>query len=233
MKGKSSKYVLLLPVVELLGVMLPLERIHWLVTYAQIEGIIICLCGYFGIKKDLWLFLSIYFFWILVTNNLPVIVPQELALIEVGIFSCIIFWLHQRPERIPSDPPSKTVQIAFYYGEKFPFVAKLFSFIGLPVNGIGIIIDNDGIFVRGRTGKMEKRSRELFRRWIILDTKVPVNKDIIQNFHALEGQAASKSGCMIIITTFLSRLGAEYTPSSLLQSPSSYMSQILSVRDDK
>jgi len=232
MTGTSSKYILLLPVVELLAVIVPIESTHWLDTYEQIEVIIICLCGYFGVKKDIWLFIFIYFTWIFITDNLHVTVLQELALIEVGIFSALIYWLHARPERIPSDPQSKTVQVAFYYGDKFPIIAKLSSFIGLPVNGIAIIIDGDGLLVIGRTGKLHKRSREAFRKWIILDTKVPVTERITSEFNLLEGQFTSRSGCMSAMKPFLTSLGDKYKP-SLLQSPSSYMSQVLAVRDEK
>jgi len=230
-KEKTTQWILFLPVIELLGVIVPAEDIRWLVSYAHAEIIILCLCGYLGMKKDLWLFVLLYLFWVGITDLFKFDILQELALIEATAFAVIVWWLYKRPARIPSDPQTKhTVQVAFCHGDKFILVAKIASFIGLPVTGVGIIIDGEGILVRGKTGILEKRKREEFRKWIILDTKIKINKQIVSEFDKLEGLTPSKSGCMVEMTPFLSSLGDHYKP-SLFESPSSYMSHILSLRN--
>lgn len=219
-----------MPIVELLGVIVPIESIYWLIFYVQVETVILCLCGYFGMKRDLWLFVLLYLSWICATTLFKIDFLQEFALIEAAAFAVIVWWLYRRPERIPSDPHSKnTAQVAFYYGDKFPLVAKIASFIGLPVSGIGIIIGDKGIMMRGKTGMLEEIDRTNFRKWIILDTNIEINGQIKGEFKNLKGKKTSKSGCMSVMTPFLSSLGDQYKPFRL-QSPSSYMSQILDLR---
>jgi len=187
-KEKTTRWILLLPVVELLGVIVPIENIHWLVSFVHAETVILCLCGYFGMKRDLWLFVLLYLSWIGITDLFKFDILQEFALIETAAFAVIVWWLYKRPSRIPSDPHSRdTVQVAFYYGDKFPLVAKIASFVGLPVGGIGIIINDKGILMRGKTGKLEIRKRETFKKWIILDTKIKINEQIKREFNKLEG----------------------------------------------
>jgi len=232
-KTVSPKIVFILPIIELLGVIVTQDKIYLLLLYLQVQLMAVCWCAYIGIKKDLQLFLFIYFSWVCATDFLfssfDISIPVTASLLETGIFTAIVFWIYNRPERIPSDPPSETVQIAFYYGDKSPLIARIASFLGLPVTGIGLIIGAHAMMVRGKTEKMIRLDRIELRKWIKLDTHVTASDEICEAFNAYEKQHVTYAGCLSALAPFLSMLGKKYKP-SLAQSPSSYMSQVLGLR---
>jgi len=186
---------------------------------------ILCLIVNHIKKAHLFLF-SAFFFWVFATSFFPSY-PQSLALFEVAILTCLLFWIKKRPERIPSDPPSNTVQVAFYYGIKAPFLAKLASLFNLPFYGIAIVINDNVMMPSKKTKCIRKVTREYLNLWTILDTTVPVNNDILSAFNLLEGAPIKSADCMKVMGGFLDKLGDDYTPTP---DPSSYMAKILELR---
>jgi len=230
---KQTKLILLLPAIELLVVIVPEENIHQLVGYVQLELFVICLCMYFGMKRSMALLLSIWAIWMLATNNWNVM--QEYSNLEAGAFAALVYWIFRRPEWIPSDPLSDdTVQIAFYYGDNSPFLAKVFALLGLNVTGIAVIIGDVAMVPVGKKGKVERRERKLLKKWIKLDvgalTREPPDgcgwRGVMFNFCRLEGVQIEKANCMTAMKPIISRL-PYWSP---LDSPSSLMSKILSGR---
>lgn len=239
---KQTPLIVLLPIIELLGVIVPQENVHHLAAYLHSELVIICLCGYFGMKRSMFFLLCFWSTWILVTNNLNVI--QEYAQIEAGIFMALVFWVYRRPEWIPSDPPSETVQIAFYYGDKSPFIAKVMSLIGLPVTGIALIIGEDAIVpieqktknqlkTKKKSVILEKRTRKSLKKWIKLDTRMAfkntgcVGKPLISEIIKLEGQHLGYAECMKAFKNVLIQVVPDWSP---MDTPSSLMSKMLANR---
>lgn len=215
---KQTKIIFLLPAIELLGVIVPQENIHHLAAYVQLELVVICLCGYFGMKQSMFLLMCVWAIWAL-TTNFNVI--QEYAQIEAGVFASLVFWIYRRPEWIPSDPPSDTVQIAFYYGDKSPFVAKLMAMLGLNVTGIAVIVGDEAYVPVGKSGRVEKRTRKALRKWIKLDTGVG------SRHNALEGKNVDYAGCMKAFKDVLIEVITDWSP---LDTPSSLMSKMLARR---
>lgn len=221
---RQTKLILLLPIIGILEVVLFAENTHQLMGYIYMETALICICGYLGVKRDMWILLSLFYLWVFI-SNLYISFSLEAASIEAVILGMLVYWIYQRPERIPSDPPSETVQIAFYYGNKSPFIARIMSLIGLPVSGIGIIIWDEAIVPVGKAGKLQKRRREALKSWVKLDTKIMPKERDLTLFHSLEGQFVEHLGCMKAFYPFLNNLGIKPTID-----PSSYMSKILNLR---
>jgi len=231
---KQTYLILLLPFIELLGVIIPQENISHFVTYFHLELAVICLCGYFGMKRSMFLLLSIWSIWLLVTNHWNVV--QEYAQIEAGVFAALVYWVYRRPEWIPSDPPSDTIQIAFYYGDKSPFVAKIMALIGLDVTGIAIIVGNEAYIPVGKSGRIENRTREALRKWIKLDTHISIGfldriagkRPLFGNqLHDLIGKEVKYAGCMKVFRNMLIQVVPDLSP---LDTSSSLMSKMLANR---
>jgi len=222
---KQTKFILFLPVIELLGVIVPQENIHHLANYIYLELYLICVCGYLGMKKSMFLLLSIWSAWLLITSGSNAI--QEYAQLEGGVVAALVYWIYRRPEWIPSEPPSEnTIQIAFYYGDKSPFIAKIMALLGLNVRGIAVIIGDSAMVPVGKSGKIEKRPREALRKWIKLDSGIIIHKSSLCLFSDLEGNAVGNVGCMVAMKSILVLLGY-WSP---LDTPSSLMSKMLAWR---
>ena len=184
-------------------------------------------------KKSMFLLLTLWIAWTLIINNFNVM--QEYAQIQTGVFVALVYWVFRRPEWIPSDPPSdNTVQIAFYYGDKSPFIANVFSLLGFNVTGIAVIIGDVAMVPIGKSGKIEERTRGALKKWIKLDVgnlcHHCVTKDrpagwkgVKYNFCRLSGAPVGYGGCMEAMKPIISRL-PYWSP---LDSPSSLMSKIL------
>jgi len=213
--------VLLIPLLGVLEALLTFQNLHFLESYIQIELVILALCGCFTIRKSLWIFLTVFYFWVFV-SDLLFSFSTYYVVTEVVVSAMIIYWLCKRPEKIPSDPPSDTVQFAFRYGKKSPLIAKIASFIGLRVTSIAIIIGDEVILPN--QGKLEKHSRSILKNWIKLDTGVVVIENIKKEFKALENKEFAYAHCMLVLRQFMYLLGAGYGATS---NPSSYMSKLL------
>lgn len=222
---KQTPLILTIPLIGILEVVLCDENVHLLINYVYMEALILCFCGYLGMKRDMWILFGLYFLWFISTNLAGISIYEEYAAIEAVVFGMLVYWIYKRPERIPSDPPSETVQIAFYYGTNSPLIARIMSLIGLPVTGIAVIIWDEAIIPIGKTGKLQKRPREALKAWIKLDTKIMPNERDIALFYSLEGQNVEYSGCMKAFYPFLNNIGIKPTVD-----PSSYMSKILEIR---
>lgn len=209
-----------MPIIGILEVTLDFEDVYLLINYVYLEMIIVAICGYLGMKKAMWLLLALFYTWIFITGLTGVMFFTEYAATESIVFGMLVYWVYRRPEWIPSDPPSDTVQIAFYYGDKSPFVAKIMALLGMNVTGIAIVIGNEAIIPVGKSGKLEKRSREALRKWIKLDTRFKPTEDLLRNFHALEGKAVKYAGCITAFQLILVEIRPGYrqagTPSSLM-----------------
>jgi len=166
-------------------------------------------------RRHMWLLLCVWSAWNLTTSQ--VLFTQEMAQLIAGVFMALVFWILCRPDTIPSDPRSDTVQIAFYHGNKSPIIARIAALVGMDVSGIAVIIGDEAIVPRGKTGKLERRPRETLRRWIKIDTGkyFPIDE-----FYRMEGRNVPPSGCMCafnnVLIKVVSDLSRVETPSSLL-----------------
>lgn len=221
---KQTKLILLLPVIELLSVMVPHQNILYLSYYYIAQLGVAFWSAYLGMKQSMALLLTIWFTWLLATNHLPVIL--EYAAIEAGMLMVLVCWIYKRPEWIPSDPPSNdTVQLAFYYGDKSPFIAKGMALLGLNVTGIAVIIGDVAMVPVCKSGRIEKRTRKGLKKWIKLDTRFHGDSIIgYDSFLGLEGKEVKPEGCMKVFEDILIKCVPDW---SLLDSPSSLMSKIL------
>jgi len=212
---KQTKLILALPVIGLLSVIVPIEGVHNLITYVQLELYVICLCGCIAMKRAMWFLLCVWATWNLVTSQ--VLFAQEIAQLEAGAFMALFWWVLRRPDTIPSDPRSDTVQIAFYSGSKSPLIAHLAALIGLPVTGIAVVIGDYAIVPVGKSGKLRKCPREALRGWIKLDTGKYFPLD---EFYRMDERDLPPAGCMCafnnVLTKVVRDLSAVDTPSSLL-----------------
>ncbi len=100
---KQNKLILALPCIGLLAVIVPIEGVHNLITYAKLELLVICLCGLLGTKRAMWLLLCVWATWNLVTSQ--ILFNQQVAQLEAGVFMALVWWVLRRPDTIPSDPP--------------------------------------------------------------------------------------------------------------------------------
>jgi len=222
--NKQTPLIILLPVIGILEVILAFEDDYLLINYVHLEMVIVAGCGYLGIKRGMWLLLALFYGWVFITGSIEITFFAEYAATEAVLFGMLVFWIYRRPERVPSDPPSDTVQIAFYYGDKSPFIAKIMSLLGLPVTGIAVIIRNEAYVPIGKSGKIEIRPRETLRKWIKLDTgrNLPLT-----SYVCLEGREVKYAGCMKAFRGVLHQVVPDW---STLDTPSSLMSKMLDGR---
>ena len=227
-KRNESRHSLWILIVlfELFQNFISFEDRYLLNLSLQVELVLLCVISPF-LKREILCVLGVYFLWIVVSDNIGISFYEEWILIEVVCLACLLTWLHKRPERIPSDPPSNTVQMAFYYGIKAPLIAKIISIFNLPFYGIAIVIGDDVMMPSGKSKCIKKVTRRHLNSWTILDTKIPVDDDILRSFKGLEGASVGKADCMEVVGEFLNKLGYDYKPSV---DPSSYMAKILSLR---
>jgi len=224
--NKQTPLIILLPLVGILEVILAVEDVNLLDNYVYIEVIILSICGYLGLKRDMWLLLTIFYVWVFITDAF-IYFPLQASAIESVLFGMLVYWVYRRPERIPSDPRSDTVQLAFYYGDKSPFIAKIMSLLGLPVTGVAVIIGDEAIVPIGKTGKLEKRPRKALRKWIILDTGAGFRNNGWLIIKKLEGKNVGYAGCIKALGVVLEQVVEDY---SSTDTPSSLMNKVLAKR---
>lgn len=230
---KQTKLILFLPIIGIVEVLLTWQDVHLFQSFIYLEMVVACFCGYLGTKRDMWLLLAIYYSWIAVSDAI-FMVPQWLSGAESLLFAMLVYWIYRRPEWIPSDPVSDTVQIAFYYGDKSPFVAKIMSLIGMNVTGIAVIIGDWAIVPIEKSGMLEKRPSESLKKWIKLDTghKPGLKLDTVRGIELirwakLEGRKVEYAGCMKAFKDVLIQVVPDWSPND---TPSSLMGKMLANR---
>lgn len=227
---KQTSFILLLPVIGILEVILAFEDVYLLVNYVYFEMVIICICGYLGMKRDMWLLLAIFYGWVVISSLSGITFFSQYAAVEAVVFGMLVYWVYRRPERIPSDPPSDTVQLAFYYGNKSPFIARIASLVGLPVTGVAVVLGNEAVIPVGKTGRLEKRSRATLRQWIILDTRIPSNPRIRHEFYKAINTNVRYAGCLYALLELIFAINPDYAQEN---TPSGLMSRVLNNKVNK
>lgn len=228
--------VLALIVLELSSVYIPRNRVVNLVDYFQAINICLAFAGAIvavGAIADALLVLGIFYTYIIIVDNIDLVVPKNFAALEVLIVAVIIFWIKMRPT-IRSEPISKNVCLAFYYGNNASFLARVSSLIGMPAQSIAIIIGDEAIVPNGELNILEKRSSKALvsESWLILDTFVKPSNHIIYEFNKLAGKQIICSllkfnNCLKTMTPFLNLLGPIFNPG---YNPGLYQKQIMDGR---
>jgi len=218
-----TSLILLLPLIGIIEVILSWQGVQWLEILVYLEMVVICLCGYLGMTRPMWLLLTLFYTWVIVTDRF-IAFSMQVAAIEAVIFGMLVYWVYKRPENIHSDTPSDTVQVAFYKGLKYPFIAKLCTLFSYNVTGIAVVINDTVMMVRGKTGIIEKRARNSLNSWVIIDTYIKPDYKMIGAFLELEGDKVGYGGCMKAMKPVLNLLGDKRP---LCLSPAAYMEQLL------
>lgn len=221
---KQTSIILLIPLIGIFEVLLTWEQIYLLRNFVYLEMIVLCFCGVVGLRRDLWLLLCVFYSWIAISDQIFYF-SQAQAYLEAALFFVLVYWVNIRPLWIPSDPPSNTLQFAFYRGNKTPFISKVGQLFGLPVGGVAVIINDDALRPVGLRGVLELRQRSQLKMWIKLDTKIRVSNDIKKEFNNLIGKQTGKAGCLRALRPILSK-----TPLSGSIHPSGLLSEILDSR---